>query len=176
MPARSSCFATARPTRSPCPADRRQQLVDEPGIRAILPGVSRETVEIVRRAYEDGWYDREPQRLFAYMHEDAEFINPPEAVDAGVRRGLEDIAKAVLNMQSGFDESRHELRRVHGADDVLVAEVTFFARSRGSRIDIAQTEAHTWTFREGKIARFEWGRDLEVALAAAGLPATEPLA
>jgi hypothetical protein len=32
-------------------------------------------------------------------------------------------------------------------------------------------EAHTWTLRDGQIVRFEWGRDLQRALEAAGLPA-----
>jgi len=51
----------------------------------------------------------------------------------------------------------------------VVADVLFVARSGGSKIDVVQDEAHTWTFREGKIARFEWGRNLAVALEAAGL-------
>jgi hypothetical protein len=28
---------------------------------------------------------------------------------------------------------------------------------------------HTWTLRDGRITRFEWGRDLKKALEAAGL-------
>lgn len=50
--------------------------------------------KFVRRAYEDGWYDKEPQQLFARMHSDAEFVNPAEAVEPGTRRGAAEIAKA----------------------------------------------------------------------------------
>jgi len=131
--------------------------------------MARENVEIVRRAYEDGWYDKEPQQLFARMHSDAEYVNPVEAVESGTRRGVAEIAKAFRSIEEGFDESRHELRRLYGTGDVLVADVAFVARSGGSKIDVVQDEAHTWTFREGKIARFEWGRNLAVALEAAGL-------
>lgn len=131
--------------------------------------MARENVEIVRRAYEDGWYDKEPQQLFARMHSDAEFVNPVEAVESGSRSGVAEIAKALRGIEEGFDESRHELRRLYGTGDVLVADVVFVARSRGSKIDVVQDEAHTWTFREGKIARFEWGRNLAAALEAAGL-------
>ena len=131
--------------------------------------MARENVEIVRRAYEDGWYDKEPQQLFARMHPDAEFVNPDEAVESGPRRGVAEIAKALRGIEEGFDESRHELRRLYGTGDVLVADVVFVARSGGTKIDVVQDEAHTWTFREGKITRFEWGRTLAAALEAAGL-------
>jgi ketosteroid isomerase-like protein len=52
---------------------------------------------------------------------------------------------------------------------VVVAAVSSFVRSRGSEVDVVQEEAHIWTFRDGKIVRFEWGRDLGAALATAGL-------
>ena len=36
-------------------------------------------------------------------------------------------------------------------------------------MELTQEEAHTWTLRAGRIARFEWGQDLARALQAAGL-------
>jgi hypothetical protein len=51
----------------------------------------------------------------------------------------------------------------------VVAALTFYAGARGTEIAIVQKEAHTWTLRDGRIARFEWGRDLGTALEAAGL-------
>jgi hypothetical protein len=39
----------------------------------------------------------------------------------------------------------------------------------GESSEVVQDEAHTWTLEDGKIARFEWGRDLGRALEAAGL-------
>jgi hypothetical protein len=35
--------------------------------------------------------------------------------------------------------------------------------------ELVQDEAHTWTVRDGRIARFEWGKDLSGALRSAGL-------
>ncbi|MBA2522800.1 MAG: nuclear transport factor 2 family protein [Solirubrobacterales bacterium] len=131
--------------------------------------MAQENVETVRRAYEDGWFDKEPQQLLARMHADAEYVNPVEAVESGSRRGVAEVAEAFRGMQEAFDESRHELRRLYGTGDVVVADVVFVARGGVSKIDLVQDEAHTWTFREGKIARFEWGRNLAAALEAAGL-------
>lgn len=51
----------------------------------------------------------------------------------------------------------------------MVAAVSGHTRSRGSEAELKQEEAHTWTFREGRIARCEWGLDLRAALEAAGL-------
>jgi hypothetical protein len=34
---------------------------------------------------------------------------------------------------------------------------------------VTQEEAHTWTFRDGKVISFEWGRDLPAVLKAVGL-------
>ena len=131
--------------------------------------MSEENVELVRRAYEDGWFDQDPERLFALAHPEMEVVNPSEAVEAGTRRGLAEVRQAWLSSQEAFDESRHELRRLHGTGDVVIADVTYLTRSRGSEVEVAQDEAHTWTFRDGRIVRFEWGRNLGEALEAAGL-------
>ena len=42
--------------------------------------------------------------------------------------------------------------------------VSWYVRGRGSEREIVNEEAHTWTLRDGRIARFEWGQDLGKAL------------
>jgi ketosteroid isomerase-like protein len=131
--------------------------------------MSQQNVEIVRRIYEEGWFDRDPEPLLALVTSDVEFVNPRDAVDSGIRRGPAGVHRAFRNIQETFDVSRHELGDLFGAGDVVVAAVRFIARTRGSDIDVVQEEAHTWTLRDGKVVRFEWGRDLEAALEAVGL-------
>jgi ketosteroid isomerase-like protein len=132
--------------------------------------MSQENVEIVRSAYEDGWFDKDPERLLEHADEDVEYANPPEAIEPGTRRGKTEIRRAFANLQQGFEESRHEVRQLYGVGDpVVVADVTYIALSQGSAVELVQREAHTWTFRDGKIVRFEWGRDLQAALEAAGM-------
>ena len=67
--------------------------------------MSHENVEIVENAYEDGWFDEEPERLFGYAVEDLEFVNPPEAVEPGTRRGKLRSA-ALLPAAKGGSTSR----------------------------------------------------------------------
>ena len=132
--------------------------------------MSRENIELVRRIYRDGLLDRDPERLLELMGPDAEYVNPPEAVDPGTRRGRDEVAKALTSLGE-FEWMANDLHDVFDAGDSVVAEVTFRARSRASDHEITQAEAHTWTIREGRIVRFEWGRDLAAALEAVGLRA-----
>jgi len=131
--------------------------------------MSQENVEIVRRIYEEGMLDRDPNQILELATPDIEYVNPPEAVDPGTRRGPAEVAQALRNTSAFFDSSRHELHQLFDGGDTVVAATTFCTRSRGSQSEVVQDEAHTWTLRDGRIARFEWGRHLGTALEAAGL-------
>ena len=132
--------------------------------------MSRDNAEVVRRIYEGGLIDGDPARfLDAFAVSEIEYVNPPEAVEPGTRRGRIEVAQALRNTSEPFDSSRHELQELFDGGDTVVAAVSFRTRSRGSETEIVQEEAHTWTLRDGRITRFEWGRDLATALKAAGL-------
>jgi uncharacterized protein len=130
--------------------------------------MSRENVELVRRIYDEGLFDADPARLLKLMGPDVEYVNPPEAVDPGVRRGRVEVAKALAALRE-FEWTANDLHELFDAGDTVVARVTFRARGRASEQQLAQDEAHTWTIREGRIVRLEWGRDLSAALEAVGL-------
>jgi ketosteroid isomerase-like protein len=131
--------------------------------------MSVENVELVRRIYEDGLFDRDPDRV---VHEFAtpeiEYVNPPEAIEPGVRRGQAEVVDALRKSSEVFDSKRHELHELFDCGDAVVAAVRFCTESHG--VQLVQQEAHTWTWRDGRLVRFEWGRDLEAALAAARVP------
>jgi ketosteroid isomerase-like protein len=131
--------------------------------------MSQENVELVRRIYQDGLFDHRPDQVLAFAAPDVEYVNPPEAVDPGVRRGTAEVARAFQNISESFDSFRHELHELFDAGDSVVAWVSFCTRSGGSETQVVQKEAHTWTLRRGRVVRFEWGRDLKAALEAAGL-------
>ena len=130
----------------------------------------RENVDLVRRLYEAGLIDQDPAEwLPGLAAPDIEYVNPPDAVEPGVRRGLENVVAAMRGFSEVWMESRHELHELFDGGDVVVAAVSWYTLSRGSETELVQEEAHTWTLREGRIAGFEWGRDLNGALRAAGL-------
>jgi ketosteroid isomerase-like protein len=132
--------------------------------------MSQKNVELVRRIYEDGLFDREPERV---VHEfatpEVEYINPLDAVEPGVRRGRTEVLEALRNSSDTFASARHELHELFDRGDAVVAAVSFRTRSRRSGIELVQEEAHTWTLRDGRVVSFEWGRDLGAALEAVAL-------
>jgi ketosteroid isomerase-like protein len=130
-----------------------------------MPG---ENAELVRRMYADGLLDHAVDAIEALLDPDVEFVNPAEAVEPGTRRGI-DEAMTAFRAVGAFETAANELRELFPAGDSVVAAVTFRARSRDSDVELAQDEAHTWTFRNGKVTRFEWCRDLGSALEAVGL-------
>lgn len=130
--------------------------------------MSQENVEAVRRIYDDGLIDRDPQLwLLELATPDIEYVNPPNAVEPGVRRGPAEVVRAMRGFSEVWEESRHELHELFDCGDAVVASVTWYTRSHESEKELTQEEAQTWTLREGRIARFEWGQDLAKALAVA---------
>ena len=117
-----------------------------------------------------GLFDRDPDELLQLATPDIEYVNPPYAVEPGVRRGLVAVAQAMRRFAEVWETSRHELWELYDCGDAVVAAVNWHIRGRGSERELVNKEAHTWTLREGRIARFEWGQDLGTALQAAGSP------
>jgi ketosteroid isomerase-like protein len=134
-------------------------------VRGILGAVSR---EIVQRIYDGGLMDHAVDDMRPLRAPDVEYVNPPDAIEPGTRRGIDDVMVA-FGAVGAFETATSELQQLFAAGDSVVAAVTFRARSRGSDVELAHEEAHTWTFRDGKVIRFDWCRDLAAALEAAGV-------
>jgi ketosteroid isomerase-like protein len=130
--------------------------------------MSQENVEIVRRIYDEGLIDQDPDWLIELATPDIEYVNPPYAVEPGVRRGPAEVVRAMRAFGEVWERSRHELHELFDCGDIVVAAVSWHIRSRGSESELVNEEAHSWSLRKGRIARFEWGQDLGTALEAAG--------
>jgi ketosteroid isomerase-like protein len=130
--------------------------------------MSREHVEIVRGLYESGMFDRDPQELLRLAAPDIEYVNPPYAVEPGVRRGIDAVGDAMRKFAEPWDTARHELLELYDCGDVVVVDVNWHVRGRGAERELINREAHSWTLIDGRIVRFEWGQDLAAALEAAG--------
>ena len=57
--------------------------------------MSYQNVEMVRHVYDSGLLDRDPEELLELATPDIEYVNPPYAVEPGVRRGLAAVAQAM---------------------------------------------------------------------------------
>jgi ketosteroid isomerase-like protein len=135
-------------------------------------GDSEENVEIVRRIYTEGLIDRDPRRLVDHFATpDIEYVDPPDDVDPSNRHGRTEVMLALRRARQSFSQYRHELHELFDVGDTVVAAVSFHATARrGSKSEVIQKEqAHIWTLRDGKVIRFENGRNLKEAFEAAGL-------
>jgi ketosteroid isomerase-like protein len=130
--------------------------------------MSQRNLEIVRRVYEDGLFDNDHQALLDLVHHEIRFVNPDDALEPGVRSGRDEFLGAMASGFAPFRSATHELVDLVDSGDSVIAVVRFHGLGRDSGIGVGQDEVHTWTFRDGKVACFEWGRDLAAALKAVG--------
>ena len=93
--------------------------------------MAQENVDLVRRIYADGLLDNLDGQGELLRLGLQEYVNPPDAVDPGVRRG-EAVAEALSSLTRAFDRPEHRLRRTYDAGSAIVADVTYCGRGAAS--------------------------------------------
>lgn len=104
-----------------------------------------------------------------HLTEDVEWVNAPDAVERGSRRGAEGFNEAIASIYEGWEDSRFVPDRVFADGDEVVALGELVARGR-SDLEVRQPHGQIWTFRDGRVARMRWFSTHAETLAAAGLP------
>jgi ketosteroid isomerase-like protein len=118
------------------------------------------------RALERGDVDA----LAAEAHPDVLFVNPPYAIEPGVRHGVDGFKSAIQNMLDAFEELRFDSERVIDLGDAVVGLGTWTARGRGSQLTFEpQPYAFLVRLEDGLVIRYEWFNEHEQALRAAGI-------
>jgi ketosteroid isomerase-like protein len=130
--------------------------------------VASANVQLLGRLYE-AFNGPDPLAVREFLADDFEYVNPPHAVEGGVRRGHEGFAEVVGSLDTAFQTWSHEPGEFLEADDKVVCFTTFKARGRDSAVGYEIVEPHVWTLRDGKAVRLEWFHDRDEAMAAAGL-------
>src|SRR5262245_27767423 len=130
--------------------------------------MSQENVEVVRRFY-DAWAREEFPGPRELMDPEIEYVNPPEAIEPGVRRGRAAFSKAVELVYDGWEAWEAEPERFSATGDQVVVVVRYRAVGRGSGVEIEGRESALWTLRDGKVLRYAWFSGPTEALEAAGL-------
>jgi ketosteroid isomerase-like protein len=128
--------------------------------------MSDENVEVIRALYER--WNRNDLMVFAeVLHSDAEFVNPPDAIEPGTRTGYRGFAAVGQTMSETFSSSSHDVLELHASGPHVIASVIFRAEGR-SGVSAQQPEVHVWTFQGEKVSRFAWFRSKEQAVKAIG--------
>ena len=121
-------------------------------------------------------FDRIYEQLYAehrvgpeLLAHDAEWVNPPDAVETGTRRGAAAFNEAIAGIYTGWEDMRFEVERLIERDDDVVALGHLRNRGRTARLEVSQPHGQIWTFRDGKAVRMRWFGSVEETLAAAGI-------
>lgn len=120
---------------------------------------------IVRRLYEAfdaARFEAEP------FDPDVEYVNPPDAIEPGTRRGVDKMREALESVREGFGQAKLEVERMEEAGERVAVRLSMGVRGPASGIEGAVPQSHLWTFRDGKIVRFEWSFDSDWAFQAVG--------
>ena len=130
--------------------------------------MSRENVEVVRRAYEAtnrGDYDT----VESLFHPEIEFHTFGRSPEAGVYRGKEAVRGYNENLFQQFDSIRFEMRELMDAGNRVVVMTTQHAVPKGGQHEVNVHVAEVWTLRDGLLAERHSYPTRAEALEAAGL-------
>ena len=124
----------------------------------------RDQVALLYEAFVTGDFDG----LAEHLHPRAEFVNPADAVEPGTRIGQGPFIGAMSKLHDMFHYDGFELVDFVQRGDSAVVVVRFLARGRGSDAPVDARFAHLLSWADEKLARLEWFRSADDAIAALG--------
>jgi ketosteroid isomerase-like protein len=100
---------------------------------------------------------------------EAEWVNPPDAVEPGTRRGAESFNGAIASVFAAWDDVQLDTERVIDSGDDVVALGVLRGHIHASGMEVESPHGQVWTFREGRVIRMRWFNTHREALDSAGL-------
>ena len=129
---------------------------------------AEENTRLAQSAYEAFGRGDVPA-LAELMADDIEWVDPGDPEEnplAGTYRGKEEVLGWFGKLSEQVDFSAFEPRDFIAQGDKVVSLVHAEATVRSTGRSMVQDEAHVWTFRDGKVARFQIYLDTAAAAAA----------
>lgn len=105
----------------------------------------------------------------AELADDAEWVNPHDAVEPGTRSGAAGFNDAIRNVFATWDHVQFEIERTIENGDDVIALGALCGRMHSAGIALTAPHGEIWTFRDGLVVRMQWFNSHEEALDAAGL-------
>lgn len=138
------------------------------------PSVAGPNEQIVRQAIElinsSETVDEAMQALEPVMDPGIEWVNPPDAVERGTRKGEDGMRKVLENFIAGTGvRLTIEVQEVVEDGDRVLAVSRTRARGSSSGAEaLGQPVGVIYTFREGRLIRIEWHTEVDEARARFG--------
>jgi hypothetical protein len=122
----------------------------------------------VREGYE--FVDREHEPDFDLLHPDIRWRTRADLPDSATYSGHDEVATLLAEWFGGaFDDVRIEVEDLLDAGDRVVAVLRLHGRVRGSTREVAMSEAHVLTMRNGMATEIHEYATKAEALKAVGL-------
>jgi len=103
------------------------------------------------------------------LADDAEWVNPHDAVEPGTRRGAEEFNEAIARVFATWDDVRFDTERVIESGDDVVAIGMLHGHVRAAGMEVDSPHGQIWTFRDGRVVRMRWFNTHRETLEAAGV-------
>jgi ketosteroid isomerase-like protein len=130
--------------------------------------MSQENAEIVTRLIE-AWNRADVDAILPRFHPDCEVSFPPEVPEPGPFRGHAELRGWIVGFLAAWKSHHAEVAEMTAEGDIVLAILHLTGRGSGSGIEMDETDAHVFTFRDGKIIEWRGFADRSEALEAAGL-------
>ncbi len=107
--------------------------------------------------------------ILQYIDPEGEVIESPKMPDARTFHGHDGFIAAIGHWSGEFDDFQVELERLIDAGDTVITFVRQVGRGKQSGVPVETRVGNLYTFRHGRILRWEMFAPPEEALEAAGL-------
>ena len=129
--------------------------------------MSEENVEIVR-AVIDGWLRGDPSTL-DLLAEDVVYVAPPTMPGGRTYHGHEGVLQWVVDWRAEWADYELEIERVEDLGDQVMTAERNKATGKRSGVEVDMRTFSLWSFRDGKVFRWQGFPTEEAALETAGL-------
>jgi len=103
------------------------------------------------------------------LAEDAEWVNPHDAIELGTRRGVHSFNAAIAAVFATWDDVRFDTERVIDHGDDVLALGRLCGRVDAADMEVGAPHGQIWTFRNGRVVRMRWFNSHRETLEAVGL-------
>ena len=133
--------------------------------------MSEERTRVIEM-FVDAWNRRDLAAALELVGEDFEYINPPNALEPGTRRGSDGATTVMTKQWESLGDARLEMVRMHERDDQILAEALLARTMQGSTARLEVNALMRWSFDGDRLVGMEIvgaGSEYSGALADAGL-------
>ena len=145
----------------------RGQLTARTPCRAILPGMSSENVEVVRRMYA-AFHGGDADVALGHFAPDV-LVDPIARPDLSVGKGREYVRRTTATWMAAFDEWREEIEEMRDLGSRVLVLSVQRGRGKGSGAEVEANYAVLYDVHGGKITAMRMFGDVAEALEAAGV-------